>query len=107
VDEHILEVIKHVITRRIKEYPTSLEVRPLSVRGHVCDLTNQENQEDERTLTESAAQLSLNRKHALVVRVGEKRILHGVLQGLVAQPNPKEKKRKAEESGGKRAQKKR
>ncbi|EIM83024.1 SET domain-containing protein [Stereum hirsutum FP-91666 SS1] len=57
VDESILSTIANALERRLAEYPTSVE-------------------EDQKLLTEP---LSLNRKHAVIVRLGEKRILHGTL----------------------------
>ncbi len=63
-------------------------------------------QDDEKLLDGdgSTEQLSLNRKHAMIVRVGEKRILHGTLRQLrekVAVPK-NDKKRGREEDKSRR-----
>ena len=39
-------------------------------------------QTDEAMLTASNSQLSLNKKHAVIVRLGEKRILNAILERL-------------------------
>jgi hypothetical protein len=56
----------------------------------------------------TSSRLPPNKKHALVVRVGEKRILHDTLRTLEDDwQASKGKKRKAEATVEKRAQKKR
>ncbi|CCL99660.1 uncharacterized protein FIBRA_01680 [Fibroporia radiculosa] len=62
IDAQVLSVAEDVLSRRINEYSTTIE-------------------DDEALLAlENAQPLSLNKKHALIVRHGEKRILHGTLQ---------------------------
>ncbi|KAI0032909.1 SET domain-containing protein [Vararia minispora EC-137] len=85
-DDAIANVVKHVLRERVKCYPTTLE-------------------DDEKMLA-GTRHLSLNKKHALVVRIGEKDILHDTLRQLEEQPR-KAKKRKAEDENGKRPPKKR
>jgi hypothetical protein len=45
--------------------------------------------------------MSLNQRNALVVRLGEKRILHGLLRGVTAQleSSGESRKRKADDDG--------
>ncbi|KAG6831726.1 hypothetical protein H0H87_004277 [Tephrocybe sp. NHM501043] len=57
IDAYILGIVHEVLETRLKAYPTTL-------------------QEDESTFSK---QITRNQKHALVVRMGEKRILHGLL----------------------------
>ncbi|KAJ6629490.1 SET domain-containing protein [Mycena sp. CBHHK59/15] len=59
IDAEILDVVGAVLERRLKEYPTSLA--------------------DDAVLV-SDESLSLNKRQALIVRIGEKRILHGALE---------------------------
>ncbi|KAI8968075.1 SET domain-containing protein [Trametes punicea] len=66
VDHAVLAVAADVVEKRLKEYPTTIE-------------------EDEELLApECIEQLSLNRKHAIIVRLGEKRILQGALNKVRA-----------------------
>ncbi|KAI0305376.1 Rubisco LSMT, substrate-binding domain-containing protein [Multifurca ochricompacta] len=87
VDETVLSLATDVVRRRLAEYPTTIE-------------------EDEELLKDKS--ISLNLKHAIVVRLGEKRILHGLLrvvtEGLEAscaapQLNGENRKRKRDETG--------
>ncbi|GBE80467.1 SET domain-containing protein [Sparassis crispa] len=62
VDSVVLSVVMQVLERRLREYPTTIEV-------------------DEALLAPGTVDsLSLNKKHAVIVRLGEKRILCGTLQ---------------------------
>ncbi|KZT71724.1 SET domain-containing protein [Daedalea quercina L-15889] len=86
VDVNVLDVIEKTLKRRMQDYPDTLE-------------------EDEKLLEpENADSLSINKKYAIIVRLGEKRILRGVLKRVRAakeklQPVPssgKDKKRARE-----------
>ncbi|KZT10912.1 SET domain-containing protein [Laetiporus sulphureus 93-53] len=62
VDPSTLSIVADVLERRLREYPTTIE-------------------EDEQLLVpERAGHLSTNKKHAAIVRLGEKRILDGTLR---------------------------
>ncbi|KAH9858913.1 SET domain-containing protein [Lenzites betulinus] len=62
VDKDVLAVAADVLAKRLKEYSTTAE-------------------DDEALLASgSVEQLSLNKKHAVIVRLGEKRILQGALK---------------------------
>ncbi|KAI0743984.1 hypothetical protein C8Q80DRAFT_1220766 [Daedaleopsis nitida] len=70
IDKEVLGIAIEVLERRLQEYPTSIE-------------------EDEKLLAPGTVeQISLNRKHAVIVRLGEKRILRGTLARLRAQVAP-------------------
>jgi len=62
IDGRVLTLILSVLRRRLEEYPTSLEF-------------------DAALLSES---LPLNKRHAVIVRLGEKRILRGTIEKLQA-----------------------
>ncbi|GJE92752.1 SET domain-containing protein [Phanerochaete sordida] len=83
MDATIAAIAVDVLQRRLQEYPTSIE-------------------EDEKLLAD-AAQLSLNRKMAVTVRLGEKRILAGALRELQGAYGKEASKRKrgADGSAGK------
>ncbi|KAI0745272.1 SET domain-containing protein [Earliella scabrosa] len=67
IDKDVLTIAIDVLEKRLKEYPTTLE-------------------EDEKLLEPGTVeQLSINKKHALIVRLGEKRILRGTMKRLRAQ----------------------
>ncbi|KAG7446559.1 SET domain-containing protein [Guyanagaster necrorhizus] len=72
LDSATVDIIKDVLVRRLQQYPTSL-------------------QDDEMALS---GELSLNLRNATMVRLGEKRILHGALQAMqeVHFENPKRKR---------------
>ncbi|KAI0358637.1 SET domain-containing protein [Trametes cingulata] len=87
IDKDVLTIAVEVLEKRLKEYPTTLE-------------------EDEKLLAPgSVEQLSLNKKHAVIVRLGEKRILRGALKNvrgkLAASSGPSKKRDRDEEKGGK------
>jgi len=65
VDLDVLTVIEKTLARRMQDYPSSLA-------------------EDEQLLESTIDALSLNRKHAIIVRVGEQRILRGTLNQVRA-----------------------
>lgn len=67
-DSQTLSIIRNVLVKRLAQYPTTLK-------------------EDETLLPASASDpviaapsLSLNRRHAIIVRMGEKRILNRLLE---------------------------
>jgi len=67
VNDAVLTVVADVVRRRLGEYPTAIE-------------------HDETLLgTEKEKVLPLNLMNAVVVRLGEKRILHGLLQAVTCQ----------------------
>ncbi|KAG6866402.1 hypothetical protein C0991_004687 [Blastosporella zonata] len=81
IDGYLLGIIYEVLETRLKAYPTTL-------------------QEDESKLTE---QISRNEKHALVVRMGEKRILDGslaIIRDLQAKHNGPKATNKRKGGGG-------
>ncbi|KAI0314231.1 SET domain-containing protein [Amylostereum chailletii] len=81
VDGYILKVAVDMLRKRLAEYPTTLE-------------------EDEGLLSEeNVGSLSTNKKHAVVVRLGEKRILHGAVakaEERLTEASGQTKKRKAD-----------
>jgi len=90
VDDVVLSVAADVVRRRLSDYPTTIE-------------------DDEALLgSEKEKPIPLNLKNAVVVRLGEKRILHGLLQAVTgrlegnpsgSQSNGESKKRKADGTG--------
>ncbi|RPD78643.1 SET domain-containing protein [Lentinus tigrinus ALCF2SS1-7] len=87
VDKDVLTIAIDVLEARLKEYPTSI-------------------QEDEKLLEPgSVEQLSVNKKNAVVVRLGEKRILQGTLKQLrsmvAALAGPSKKRGREDEKSGK------
>jgi len=87
VDDAVLSLAADVVRRRLGEYPTRIE--------------------DDAALlgTEKEKPLPLKLKNAVVVRLGEKRILHGLLQAVTSRlggdcGRGESRKRKADESGG-------
>ncbi|KAI0335074.1 SET domain-containing protein [Cubamyces sp. BRFM 1775] len=87
LDKDVLAIAVDVLQKRLRDYPTTME-------------------EDEQLLAPGAAeQLSLNKRHAVVVRLGEKRILHGTLQDarakLAASAGSSKKRGREEDKGGK------
>ncbi|KAG8779728.1 hypothetical protein FRC12_023887 [Ceratobasidium sp. 428] len=72
--------IREALTKRVEMYPTTLE-------------------DDETELKSSL--ISLNKRHALIIRIGEKRVLQAALGELSELSGPT-KKRKAENEGGAR-----
>ncbi|KAI0645857.1 SET domain-containing protein [Trametes meyenii] len=91
VDKEVLAVSSNVLENRLKEYPTTAE-------------------EDESLLAPgSVERLSINKKHAVIVRLGEKRILRGTLEAVrtklkAASGTTKKRGREEEKSGrGKKA----
>ncbi|KAH9892722.1 SET domain-containing protein [Cubamyces lactineus] len=87
LDKDVLAIAVDVLQNRLKDYPTTME-------------------ENEKLLAPDAVeQLSLNKRHAVVVRLGEKRILHGTLKGtrakLAASAGLSKKRGREEDKGGK------
>lgn len=60
MEQSMVEILREVLRRRLQQYPTS-------------------EAEDEKALK---GELTLNARHATVVRLGEKRILSGILSNL-------------------------
>jgi len=86
-DAQVLGIIEDTLKRRFSGYPTTLE-------------------QDEVTLSDTS--ISLNKRHALVVRIGEKHILQATLQKLGTKVDrSQQKKRKAEDVQEKQLHKKR
>ena len=81
-----LKVMKKVLERRLEEYATTLDVSfPVLSSDDSTILifvppTN--TQVDEQTITSSMSTLPANKRNALILRVGEKRILHTYLKRL-------------------------
>ncbi|OCH87879.1 SET domain-containing protein [Obba rivulosa] len=90
MEPELLPVIADVLKQRLAEYPTSIE-------------------EDERLLApEHAQDLSFNKRNAVVVRLGEKRILRGALhkvEALLGSQKGKDKKRARENEADGRGKK--
>ncbi|KAJ8486926.1 hypothetical protein ONZ51_g4522 [Trametes cubensis] len=87
LDKDVLAIAVDVLQKRLKDYPTTME-------------------EDEKLLAPDAVeQLSLNKRHAVVVRLGEKRILHGTLKDarakLSTSSGTSKKRGREEDKGGK------
>ncbi|OJT11683.1 Ribosomal lysine N-methyltransferase 4 [Trametes pubescens] len=87
LDKDVLAIAVDVLEKRLKEYSTTLE-------------------EDEALLApERIGELSLNKRHAVIVRLGEKRILRGTLKDvrvkLIASAGTSRKRGREEEKGGK------
>ncbi|KAH7339918.1 hypothetical protein B0J17DRAFT_657309 [Rhizoctonia solani] len=76
--DEVKKCVQDALVQRLRLYPTTLE-------------------EDETQL--SSGHNTLNKRHALVVRIGEKKVLKAALEA-VSEPGPK--KRKAESEGGAR-----
>lgn len=72
LDSATVDIIKDVLDQRLQQYPTSLQDDEIALSGD----------------------LSLNLRNATIVRLGEKRILHGALQAMQAVhfENPKRKR---------------
>ncbi|KZT29157.1 SET domain-containing protein [Neolentinus lepideus HHB14362 ss-1] len=90
MDPAIASISFEVLTKRLAQYPTSIE-------------------EDEQLLSpERIGTLSLNKKHAVVVRLGEKRILRSTLDDMkiLVQANQGSGKRKADNRDGRGSGKK-
>ncbi|KAJ7680818.1 SET domain-containing protein [Mycena polygramma] len=73
MDNEILDVVRAVLERRLTEYPSTLD-------------------DDVALLRDES--LPLNKRQAIIVRVGEKRILHSALQKIKAQKGDNSRKRK-------------
>ncbi|CDO69162.1 hypothetical protein BN946_scf185042.g64 [Trametes cinnabarina] len=87
VDRDVLDVASQVLEKRLTDYPTTVE-------------------EDEHLFASDAfGRLSLNKKHAVIVRLGEKRILQGALKDvrnkLQAFAGAAKKRGREEDKGGK------
>jgi N-lysine methyltransferase SETD6 len=112
VDDAVLSVAADVVRRRLSDYPTTIEagfpwnyhLSHLFFSISACTF-----QDDEALLgSEREKPIPLNLKNAVVVRLGEKRILHGLLQAVIArlegnpsgsQSSGESKKRKADGTG--------
>ncbi|KAK0476718.1 SET-domain protein [Armillaria novae-zelandiae] len=72
LDSATVDIIKDVLNQRLQQYPTSLQDDEIALSG----------------------ELSLHLRNATIVRLGEKRILHGALQAMQAVhfENPKRKR---------------
>ncbi|TFK85823.1 SET domain-containing protein [Polyporus arcularius HHB13444] len=86
VDKDVLDIAVDVIEARLKAYPTFIK-------------------DDEKLLSPgSVEQLSLNKKNAVIVRLGEKRILQGTLTQLRSQvaalSAPSRKRSRDDDKGG-------
>ncbi|KAG6827343.1 hypothetical protein H0H92_012164 [Tricholoma furcatifolium] len=90
IDAHVLGIVQEVVETRLKAYPTTLQESNL---GRL--------QEDEGQLV---SPISKNKKHAILVRMGEKRILNdslAVIRGLQSKHSSTDnKKRKAGDGEG-------
>jgi SET domain-containing protein 6 len=86
LDTEVLAVVCAVLERRLKEYPSTFDVR-LCFHFRILStyFLNMHflSQDDVELLRDES--LSLNRRLALVVRIGEKRILQSAIQKIKAQ----------------------
>ncbi|KAI0666004.1 SET domain-containing protein [Trametes maxima] len=87
VDKDVLSVSANVLESRLKEYPTTAE-------------------DDESLLAPGLVEeLSTNKRHAIIVRLGEKRILRGALEAVRGKlritPSASKKRGREEEKDGK------
>jgi SET domain-containing protein 6 len=106
VDDVVLSVVGDVVRRRLSDYPTTLEAGfPYAISFFNFNL-RAAFQVDEALLgSEKEKPNPLNLKNAVVVRLGEKRILHGLLRAVTArlesgsQSSGEGKKRKADWTG--------
>lgn len=113
VDDAVLSVAADVVRRRLSDYPTTIEAsfpwNFSSFSFYFFKSTRALFQDDEALLgSEKEKPIPLNLKNAVVVRLGEKRILHGLLQAVTArlegnpsgsQSSGESKKRKADGTG--------
>jgi N-lysine methyltransferase SETD6 len=84
VDDVVLSVAADVVRRRLSDYPTTIEAGFPS-NHHPSHLFFFTFQDDEALLeSEKDKSIPLNLKNAVVVRLGEKRILHGLLRAVTA-----------------------
>ncbi len=102
VDKDVLDIAIDLLEARLKAYPTSIKVCS-SDSATLSLLTSL--QDDEKLLSPgSVEQLSLNKKNAVIVRLGEKRILQGALTQLRSQvaalSAPSKKRSRDDEKGG-------
>lgn len=108
VNDAVLSVAADVVRRRLSDYPTTIEAG-FPCGYHLSHFSQFTFQDDEALLgSEKEKPISLNLKNAIVVRLGEKRILHGLLQAVTArlegnpsgsQSSGESKKRKADGTG--------
>jgi SET domain-containing protein 6 len=115
VNDAVLTVVADVVRRRLGEYPTAIEAGSPEIILSKFLFTCRILQHDETLLvTEKEKVLPLNLMNAVVVRLGEKRILHGLLQVVTCrlEGNPsasasESRKRKADgtNADGRRAMK--
>jgi N-lysine methyltransferase SETD6 len=90
MDSQILSIIRNVLVKRLAQYPTTLKVSLTSMHDTFSIAIPDHQliyQEDEALIPASssdpaitAPSLSLNRRHAIIVRMGEKRILNRLLE---------------------------
>ncbi len=84
VDDAVLSVAADVVRRRLSDYPTTIEAG-FPWDYHLSHLRVCAFQDDEALLgPEKERPIPLNLKNAVVVRLGEKRVLHGLLQAVTA-----------------------
>lgn len=95
MDATIAAIAIDVLERRLKEYPTSIQVRALSL-GSPCKsrVTQCYIVQEDEALLANPSELSFNHKMAVTVRLGEKRILAGTLKELQSQYGKDANKRK-------------
>ena len=106
VDEVVLSVLGDVVRRRLSDYPTTIQAGFPYLASFFSSSLRAAFQDDEALLGSAKEQpIPLNLKNAVVVRLGEKRILHGLLRAVTArlesesQSSGESKKRKADWTG--------
>lgn len=83
VDADVLAIAVEVLQNRLAEYPTTIEVSKYGDHTRVACSNMNLTQEDETLLTDTT--LGTNKRNAVVVRLGEKRVLAGTLAATRAQ----------------------
>lgn len=86
-DTETLSIIRNVLVKRLAQYPTTLKVSYVNFFLFYFAIPDHQliyQQEDEALIPASASvtgpSLSLNRRNAIIVRMGEKRILNRLLE---------------------------
>jgi SET domain-containing protein 6 len=86
LDLPIARAALQVFERRLAEYPTTMEVCITFVLPETCPqadhIDSTFHQEDISILSSPSLRFTLNRRNAIIVRLGEKRILRSTLSAL-------------------------
>jgi SET domain-containing protein 6 len=106
MDDVVLSVLGDVVRRRLSDYPTVIQAGFPYLTSFFTSSLRAAFKDDEALLgSAKEPSIPLNLKNAVVVRLGEKRILHGLLRAVTArlesesQSSGESKKRKADWTG--------